>query len=230
VHVLDDPSSLSPRAQAFLKRTGHRSPEDPARLSTDYLQILDTSGRRVPAPTELVIRREGFAARFGGLRYEVRRSVLLAGERYDMSRRWDFELNGWVRREFRGWSFGWLGERVSSPVRYLVHTDGRFGVMLDGPFLEVSPSIDHMIESHALMDEMASWNPVAGGALETWVPSSVNELPDNATDDLRVVPEASGPCERWLSSDTTTIRLFSRWTSDQPRPAGVMIWTRDGMG
>jgi len=178
---------------------------------------------------ELVVRREGFAARFGGLRYEVRRSVRLAGERYDTSRHWDFDLDDWVRRESRGWSFGWLGERVSSPVRYLVHTDGRFGIMLDGPFLEVSPSIDHMIESHALMDEVASWNPMAGSALEGWVPNYVDEVLHNATDDLRIVPEASGPYERWLRSDTMTIRLFSGWTGSQPRPTGVMIWTQDGM-
>ncbi len=114
------------------------------------------------------LRREGFAARFGGLRYTVRRSVQVAQERWDSSRVWAFDLDDWIRREAVGWCFGWAGERVSSPVRFLVHVDGRFGVSQGGSFLEVSPSIYHLIESHALMDSLADWHPVAGNALEPW--------------------------------------------------------------
>jgi hypothetical protein len=116
---------------------------------------------------------------------------------------------------------------VSSPVRYLVHTDGRFGVTLGGSFLQISPSIYHLVEAHALMDELADWNPVAGGALETWVAGRLDELGASNDTALQPVPEASGPYDRWLRSDTLAIRLFGRWTDEQPRPTGIMAWTRD---
>ena len=228
MHVLDDPGGLSPRAQAFLKRSGSRSQTAPTRLSTEYLRVPDLSGQLIPAPLDLVVRREGFAARFGGLRYDVRLSIRFTDGRRQISRRWNFDLDGWIRREPHGWSFGWMGEEVSSPVRYLVHTDGRFGVLADGPFLEVSPSVDHMIESHALMDEVADWSPVTGSALEAWVPRSIDEMRYDDTGALVVVPEASGPCEQWLLSDTMAVRLFSGWTGGQPRQTGVMAWMRDG--
>lgn len=227
VHVLDDLDGLSPRAQAFLNRAGWCEPDRSDRMSTDYLRVPDLSGRLVSAPTELVVRREGFAARFGGLRYTVRRSIRLGEQRLDTVRRWEFDLDHWIRCEPDGWSFGWTGERVSSPVRYLVHTDGRFGVTLGGSFLEASPSIYHMIEAHALMDELADWNPAGGGALEAWLAGHVDELRTGHATALQPVPEASGPCERWLRSETLAIRRFACWTDRQPRPAGVMAWTRN---
>lgn len=223
MHVLDDLDGLSPRAQSFLRRSGDRQTIDTGRLPTDYLRVPDRSGRLVTAPMELVVRREGFAQRFGGLRYGVRHRVRLAGEPYETVRRWDFVLQDWIRCEPGGWSFGWAGEHVSSPVRYLVHTDGRFGVTAGGPFLEVSPSIQHMIESHALTDEMAGWEPVTGSALEPWVGGDLREW----AGDLRLLPEASGPCERWLRSDTVTVHQIHRWTEDRPRPVSVQAWTRD---
>ncbi|XVU20991.1 hypothetical protein ACQPZJ_27395 [Actinoplanes sp. CA-054009] len=228
MHLLDDLDGLSPRAQAFLGRSGDRQPVDADRLPTDYLRVPHRSGRLVTAPLELIVRREGFAQRFGGLRYGVRHRVRLDGELFETVRRWDFRLEDWIRCEPRGWSFGWVGERVSSPVRYLVHTDGRFGITVGGPFLEVSPSIYHMIECHALMDEMAVWEPLTGSALEAWAPSFVSGRFLDRSGGLRVVPEASGPCERWLRSDTLTVRQIRRWTEDRPRPASVQVWTRDG--
>jgi len=172
------------------------------------------------------VRREGFAARFAGLRYEVRRSVELDGRRLDTTRQWDFDLDDWIGREPTGWCFGWIGERVSSPVRYLVHTDGRFGVTFDGSFLEVSPSMSHLIEGHALMDEVAEWHPVAGNALEAWVGGGREAVPGGHLADLRLVPEASGPYDRWLQSETVTVRQFKVWTDRRPRPTGFMAWTR----
>jgi hypothetical protein len=228
VHVLDDLDGLSPRAQAFLRRSGDRQAIDTCRLPTDYLRVLDRLGRRVTPPVELVVRREGFVQRFGGLRYRVRSRVRLDGEPYETVRRWDFVLEDWIRHEPNGWSFGWVGQRVSSPVRYLVRSDGRFGVTLGGPFLEVSPSIYHMIESHALTDEMAEWEPVTGSALEPWAASCVNGRLLDRAGDLRLLPEASGPCERWLHSDTMTVRQIHRWTEERPRPTSVQVWTRDG--
>ncbi|MET3423819.1 hypothetical protein BJ973_003031 [Actinoplanes tereljensis] len=226
MHVLDDLDGLSPRAQAFLRRSGDRHPVDTDRLSTDYLRVQDRSGRLITAPVELIVRREGFAQRFGGLRYWVRHAVRWDGEPYETARRWDFVLEDWIRWEPGGWSFGWAGEHVSSPVRYLVHTDGRFGVTLGGSFLEVSPSIYHLIESHALMDETAAWEPVTGSALEPWTASCVDGRLLEQFGDLRLLPEASGPCERWLRSDAVTVRQIRRWTEDHPRPASVQVWTR----
>jgi hypothetical protein len=158
----------------------------------------------------------------------VRRSVRLGGERHEVVRRWSFDLDDWARAEPQGWSFGWTGEHVSSPVRYLVHTDGRFGVTSGGPFLEVNPSIYHMIESHALMDEVAEWNPVAGSALEPWVGDNISVSPFNACGDLNVVKEASGPCEQWIRSEVLAILRFRLWAADRPRPTSVMIWKREG--
>jgi hypothetical protein len=227
VHVLDDLDGLSPRAQAFLSRAGWREPDGGDRLSTDYLRVPDRSGRLICAPTDLVVRREGFAARFGGLRYVVRRSVQLGDQRLETVRRWEFDLNDWIRCEPNGWSFGWAGERVSSPVRYLVHTDGHFGVTISGSFLQVSPSIYHMIEAHALMDELADWNPVVGADLETWAAGGFNELSAGHDAALQPVLEASGPRDRWRRSETLAIRVFDCWTDDQPRRTGVMAWTRN---
>jgi hypothetical protein len=151
----------------------------------------------------------------------------LDGEPYETVRRWGFVLEDWIRCEPGGWSFGWVGEQVSSPVRYLVHTDGRFGVTFGGPFLEVSPSIYHMIESHALTDEMAAWEPVTGSALEPWAAGCVDGRFLEQVGDLRLLPEASGPCERWLRSNTVTVRQIHRWSEDRPRPTSVQVWTRD---
>ncbi|MCM0673557.1 hypothetical protein NCC78_02310 [Micromonospora phytophila] len=228
MHVLDDPDGLSPRAQAFLCRVGTRQPEQP-RLLTDFMQVPDRSGRLIAAPLELMVRREGFAARFGGLCYDVRRKVRIGDERLDTLRRWQFDLLDLVRAERTGWSFAWYGERVSSPVFYLAHTDGRFGVSDGGPFLDVCPSINHLIEGHALMDELYDWEPVPPSSLEAWVPNDMtNAHLGELLAALPPVPEASGPCDRWWRSDELAIRLFQVWTSSQPRPTGVMIWSRNG--
>ncbi|MBL7258653.1 hypothetical protein [Paractinoplanes lichenicola] len=36
---------------------------------------------------------------------------------WDTAREWRYDLDGWTRRERDGWSFGWIGECVSSPIR-----------------------------------------------------------------------------------------------------------------
>ncbi|MET7402858.1 hypothetical protein ABZS66_56200 [Dactylosporangium sp. NPDC005572] len=226
--MLDDLDGLSPRAQSFVRRAGIRRP-DQTRLPTDYLQVPDRSGRLIAAPVELIVRREGFAARFGGLHYDVRRSVRIGDERHDTLRCWQFDLLDVVRAEHMGWSFAWDGEHVSSPVSYLVHTDGRFGVSAGGPFLEASPLINHLIEGHALMDELHDWEPVPPSSLEAWVPNDMtNTHLRKLLDTLPIVPEASGPCNRWWRSDHLAIRLFYGWTGRQPRSTGVMIWSRNG--
>ncbi|WP_179855689.1 hypothetical protein [Paractinoplanes atraurantiacus] len=176
---------------------------------------------------ELIVRREGFAQRFGGLTYSIRHRVRSNADLLETVRRWDFLLDDWIRHEPNGWSFGWAGQHVSSPVRHLVHTDGRFGVTFGGPFLEVSPSINHMIESHALLDEMADWHPLPGNALEPWAAGRTNGSPLERRATLRPIPEASGPCDRWFHSDTLTVRQSLRWTEDHPRPPTIEAWTRN---
>jgi len=228
MHVLDDPQDLSPRAQAFLLRAASRQPQRP-RLPTDFLGLQDRSGRSIAAPLELVVRREIFATRFGGLTYDVRRCVRVGNERLDSLRGWRFELCDAIRAERKGWSFAWYGEHVSSPVSYLVHTDGRFGVSAGGPFLEVCPSINHLIEGHALMDELHDWEPVPPTSLEAWVPGDMtNAHLGELLETLPPVSEASGPCDRWWRSDDLAIRVFDGWTDSRLRPTGVMLWSRDG--
>ena len=68
----------------------------------------------------------------------MRRSALLGGERYDAARWWDFDLSDGVWADQRGWYFSLVGEHVSSPVRFLVHADGRVGVSDRGPFTEIA--------------------------------------------------------------------------------------------
>jgi hypothetical protein len=67
VHILDDPRGLSDRARELLARTAWREPHPEPRIPTDFLTVTDRSGRQISAPMPLVIRREGFLARFDGL-------------------------------------------------------------------------------------------------------------------------------------------------------------------
>jgi hypothetical protein len=46
-------------------------------------------------------------------------------------------------------------------------------------------------------------------------------------DGLPVVPEASGPCDRWWRSDERAIRVFRGWTDARPHPTGIMVWARN---
>lgn len=228
MHVLDDLGGVTPRARAFLRRAWV-DPATTGRLSTDFKMVVDRTGRLVAAPLELVVRREAFAARFGGLRYHVRRSVRVGDLRLDSARLWRFDLDEILRAERGGWSFGWYGEHVSSPVSHLVHTDGRVGVRAAWPFLEVWSSWQHMIEDHALVDEVADWEPVAAASLEDWTP--VNAMSEQIRNLLTVLPpvaEASGPRVRWWRSEDIAVRRSHGWTDAQPRPIGIMIWSRTG--
>jgi hypothetical protein len=199
-------------------------------VPTDFLSVLDGKGRSIPAPCELVVRREGFAARFGGLQYDVRRSVRLGDERVVSVRTWQFDLLPMMRAERAGWSFAWYGEHVATPVWYVGHTDGRCGVSAGGPFLEVWPSFHHLIESHALTDELADWEPMASSSLEAWAPYAITdeEYLNELVAGLPFVPEASGPCSRWWRSEHMAVHLFDAWTATIPRSTGVMIWSRTG--
>jgi hypothetical protein len=225
VHVLDDPAGFSDRARDLLTRTGRREPGPLARTPTDFLRVPDASGRLIPAPTKLVVGREHFQARFGRLRYEVSRSALIGAERHDVTRLWDFDLGAGIWADGLGWSFEWTGEHVSSPVRFLVHTDGRVGVSDGGPFIDIAPSVPHLIESHAIMDMVSSWDPQPG-SLEPWAANGAGVALADRVEGLAVVTEASGPSETWLLCDHVAIRSFRVWTSRRPRARAVQIWTR----
>ncbi|WP_238011559.1 hypothetical protein KZZ52_33590 [Dactylosporangium sp. AC04546] len=223
----DDLDGLSPRAQSFLRRSGIRRP-DQTRLPTDYLQVPDRSGRLIAAPVELIVRREGFAARFGGLHYDVRRSVRIGDKRHDTLRRWQFDLLDVVRAEHMGWLRMGRRARVVTCVLPRAHRRQIWGERR-WSILEASPSINHLIEGHALMDELHDWEPVPPSSLEAWVPNDVtNTHLRKLLETLPIVPEASGPCDRWWRSDHLAIRLFYGWTGRQPRSTGVMIWSRNG--
>ncbi|GAA3948559.1 hypothetical protein GCM10023085_33570 [Actinomadura viridis] len=183
----------------------------------------------IPAPTELVVRREGFHAGYGGLRYEVRRSALVSGERHDDSRRWDFSLDEGIWADDRGWFFSWAGARVSSPVRFLIHTDGRVGVSDGGPFIEVAASVPQLIESHAIMDLVSSWDPCPG-TLGPGVSTEPGVGLAARIDGLAVVPEASGPYDTWYLSDRVAVRIYWSWTSRRPRTRGLQMWTSGEKG
>lgn len=215
MHILDDPSGLTDRARTFLARVGERT--DVQHQPTEFMLVRDRNGDSVPAPFELVIRREGFAQKFAGLRYPVRQSVLFPDGPDMYERFWEFALFEFVRQDHRGWYFDWLGERVSSPVRYLQHTDGRFGVTDADAFIPVHPTMLSLIEHHALLDKYAAWEPIG--------------LPAHAdVDDLRsalpVIPEASGPWSRWHADDDMALLETLQWSSPQPRPWLRRVWAR----
>ncbi|MFB9435784.1 hypothetical protein [Streptomyces showdoensis] len=177
---------------------------------------------------ELIIRLEGFEQRFGGLRYEVRHSWVVGGERYETARGWEYDHLGvntqaWQDPRRGGWYFVWTGERVSKPCRDLVHTDGSVGTDVDGgsPYLPVAPSIPHLIESHALTDAVATWRPWPMGNLTA---SAVALL-----DGLREVPEASWHSSRWRLSDAVAVMDCGGWDRVKPRRL-TRVWSRDDAG
>ncbi|KOV74078.1 hypothetical protein ADL00_03010 [Streptomyces sp. AS58] len=220
----DDPTGLSARAIGLLERTGWRdSPQEP-RLSTEFLRLRDRLGELTPAPMTLVIRREGFEQRYGGLRYQVRSSYIVQGERHDRLRDWHYDLGqGIWAGPAHGWYFDWFGERVSSPVRYLVHTDGRPGVDDGGgTFFEIAPSLPALIESHALTDMVSTWDRTNAKVDSRALAERLDGLID--------VPEASGRTIRWRLSDNVAVQEFRNWSSEEPRRWRAFIWSRGHAG
>lgn len=224
MHILDDLAGLSARAASLLERTGRRTHPPEPRLSTEFLGIRDRSGRPIPTPMPLVTAREGFAQRWGGLRYQVRRSCTIGGERRDSIRDWLYDLGqGMWSDPARGWYFDWSGERVSSPVRYLVHSSGSVGVDDgSGAFLEIAPSVPALVESHALTDMVATWDRVAVG--------KESHLLARQLDGLADVPEASGRTVRWRVSESVAVMEFQDWSNQAPRRRRAFVWSRGETG
>ncbi|KOY54014.1 hypothetical protein ADK59_32370 [Streptomyces sp. XY332] len=228
MHILDNPSELSERAQDLLRRTGRR--ESPVRFEVpiEMWRVHDRAGKLVPAPMELIIRCEGFEQRFGGLRYQVRHSWTLDGERCETAYSWEYDHFGVRTRAWQdpargGWYFEWLGERVSKPCRDLIHTDGSVGTDVNGsgPYLPVAPSMSHLIESHALTDAVSDWRPwPAGGSA-----ASAAEILDG----LVQVPEASWESSRWRLSESVAVFDSESWDRENPSRR-VRIWSRDEVG
>ncbi|MFF4342245.1 hypothetical protein ACFY00_20225 [Kitasatospora sp. NPDC001540] len=221
MHILDDLTGLSARARSLLERTGWRDDPQEPRLSTEFLQVRDRFGQLAPTPTMLVIRREGFEQKYGGLRYRVRSSCTVGGERSEVLRDWHYDLGqGMWAEPAGGWYFDWFGERVSSPVRYLVHTDGRVGVDDGGgTFLEIAPSVPALIESHALTDALSTWDRTTA-EVDGFAPA---ERLDGLTD----VPEASGSTIRWRLSENVAVKEFRDWSSGAPRRWRAFVWSRE---
>lgn len=228
MHILEDSSELSARAQDFLRRRGRRTSPSRFGVPIEFWRVRDRRGRFVPAPMELVIRCEGFEQRFGGLRYRVGHSVFANGERWETTYEWEYDHLGpntraWQDPGKRGWYFEWIGERVSKPCRDLIHTDGSVGTDIDGgsPYLAVAPSIPHLIESHALTDAVATWRPWPMGSV---VASAVDLLAD-----LREVPEASWGSTRWRLSDTVAVMDSDSWDRENPCRR-TRVWSREEAG
>ncbi|WP_042447333.1 hypothetical protein [Streptacidiphilus jiangxiensis] len=176
---------------------------------------------------ELVIRREGFAQKFGGLRYTVRHSRAgVSGERRERTDEWSYELGTYAWADpVQGWYFDWFGPSFASPIRYLAHTDGRVGAENasgDGVFQETETSMIHRIESDAVQDEVSAWDPwpIEGGSL-----AIAQHL-----DDLREVTEASGPMHGWRMSDVVAVMEFAYVSHQVPRERHALIWSRSEEG
>ncbi|MFI5828570.1 hypothetical protein ACIA6C_15150 [Streptomyces sp. NPDC051578] len=176
---------------------------------------------------DLVIRREGFAQKYGGLRYSVRRSLADPnGGRAEYSLEWTHELGARVWPDpVRGWFFDWDGPRAAHPVRCLAHTDGRLGAEStagDGVFQETEASMIHRIESHAVMDEVSAWDP--------WPISGLGPAVARQLDDLGEVAEASGPMLSWRMSDAVAVMEFTCVSREFPRERQAWIWFRGEEG
>lgn len=227
MHILDDPSGLSLRAQRLLDRTGRRDRSTRPRLPTELLRVRDRQGRLVPAPAELVIRREGFAQRFGGLRYTVRRSHAgVNGERRERADEWSYELGTYARADpEQGWYFDWFGPSYASPIRCLARTDGRVGAegaSGDGVFQETETSVLHRIESDAVRDEVSAWDP--------WPIDGSGLAVARQLDGLSEVAEASGPMQGWRMSDVVAVMEFAHVSHQVPRERAALIWCRGEEG
>ncbi|MER6299823.1 hypothetical protein ABT247_09635 [Kitasatospora sp. NPDC001539] len=224
MHILDDLTGLSSRAKSLLERTGWRDDPPEPGLCTEFLRVRDCFGQLVPTPMMLVIRREGFEQKYGGLRYQVRSSCTVEGERREVLRDWHYDLGqGMWFGSADGWYFDWFGERVSSPVHYLVHTDGRVGADDGGgTFLEIAPSIPALIESHAITDAVSTWDRTIA-EVDSF---ALAEQLDGLTD----IPEASGSTIRWRLSDNVAVEEFRNWSSDAPRRWRAFIWSRGEAG
>ncbi|WP_280669475.1 MULTISPECIES: hypothetical protein [unclassified Kitasatospora] len=237
LHILEEPSELSTRAQEFLRRAGRR--ESPSRFGSpiEFWRVRDHAGRLVPAPMELILRCEGFEQKFGGLRYSVRRSWVVNGERHETSCGWEYDHFGlntraWPDPRRGGWYFAWTGERVSKPCRDLIHTDGSVGTDVDGgsPYLPTAPSIPHLIESHALTDAVATWRPwpmdsqAASDAAAASTAAAVELI-----DGLVEVPEASWGSSRWRLSETVAVLDYDTWDRANPRRR-TRLWSSSEAG
>ncbi|WP_436773630.1 hypothetical protein [Yinghuangia sp. YIM S09857] len=159
--------------------------------------------------------------RFAGLRYRVRRSLVLPDGPGLYERPWEVTLFDYVRQDARGWHFDWCGEHVSSPVRHLQHTDGRVGVADANTFIPVYPTMLHLIESHALFDAYADWEPFG---------LSVGFPLDRLRVELPIVREASGPWARWYADGELALHENLMWTSIEPRRWRLSVWAREAIG
>lgn len=224
MHILDDLTDLSTRAKGLLERTGRREQPQNSPGIAQHLQAGNHGGHLIPSPMTFLIRREGFDLRYGGLRYQVRRSYSLGGERRESVRDWHYDLGGYQWTDPAGGGyFDWFGERVSSPLRYLVHTDGRVGAE-DGTsvFLEIAPSIPALIESHALTDMVSAWECHPADADILRLARTLDGLDD--------IPEASGPTVQWRLSDDVAVQEFQNCSSTEPRHWRAFIWFRGEAG
>ncbi|MFC5752788.1 hypothetical protein [Actinomadura rugatobispora] len=214
MHVLDDMSGLSERARRFLSLNAWRVEEKP-RPFTEMMRVRDGRGRLVPVPFEVVVRREGFAERFGGLRFRTRRSFLYGDEAAVRTTEWSFELGSSVWRDRSGWFFDWYGERMAIPFWFVQHVDGRSGVS-DGSFIPVHEAALGVIEECAMVDLVGGWRPLPDAMKVAW------RLPE-----LPVVPEASGRWVRWRMDGQVAVREALEWTSERPRAWGAWAWMSD---
>jgi hypothetical protein len=229
MHILDDPSELSPRAQDFLRRAGRRKPPVRFESPMELWRVPDRDGTLIPAPPELVLGLESFERRFGGLSYDVRYSFAVEKKQpFSGSYQWVYDHYGldtlvWADPTGPGWFFEWNGEHVAKPCRDLIHTDGSVGTDLDGgsSYLPLAPSVLSLIEDHAVADLVAGWTPwPLAGELAV----AVGEL----LDDLVEVPEASWPSLRWRLSKTVAVMDADSWDRENPRRGA--IWSRGRAG
>ncbi|MCF2527840.1 hypothetical protein [Yinghuangia soli] len=216
MHVLDDPWDLSDRARGFLARVGDRVEQ--ADRPSEFMTVLDRRGKRVPAPFALVLRREGYARRFGGLRYPVRQWIDFPDGPLRYDRDWEFTLVDHARQDVRGCAFEVVGECVASPVPYMQHVDGRFGIAEAETFAFVPlyASMLQVIESHALLDACVDAERLA-------VPP-FGAAPEEFAASLPVAAEASGPRQRWYADDRYVVRETFLRTAAEPRRTGWQVW------
>lgn len=218
MHVLDEPGSLSVRAQAFLTAAaGRQAVEyDPAEDEQDAIRAEQWFGI---GRGEFRAFVDGLRDQFGGLRYHSHswtfsEEVVFAPVP-DLDQTEDTAYVAFVQHTV-ALPFGvWVAPDRS--VQYMAPSAS------GGEYVTVFSDPIGLIESDALHAECRGWQVVAEGRADTY-----GAMAEKAAA-LRLLPEASGPTESWWEGDGFRVFL---WRTDallyeEERLTKWAVWAQD---
>jgi hypothetical protein len=212
VHVANDPS-VSGRLRSFLEAAVRRPtvPEHHIHASA----ALQVDGRRSPAPDDVVRAMVDFERRYGGLGYPMIVGTL---SEYGL----DEDVTAYPTPDGTAFAGIWDGD-WNWAVDVL--PDGRTA-MAPGvwPARVIDRTVNQRLEKHALLAAVRHW---PHRAYECFTPTGVppwvraEVLPP-------LVPEASGPADRWWFDDVTAVQLTLHGWPPRHDHWIVRVFTRAG--